>query len=59
MSMKNPMTPAGIEPTTFRIVAQYLNHCATAEGPQGAIKYLTIFQLRAEIQSREILNTRQ
>ena len=23
MSMKNPMTPAGIEPTTFRFVAQH------------------------------------
>ena len=24
------MTTAGIEPATFRIVAQHLNHCATA-----------------------------
>jgi len=24
------MTPAGIEPTTFRFVAQWLRHCATA-----------------------------
>ena len=24
------MTPAEIEPETFRFVAQYLNHCATA-----------------------------
>ena len=30
MSTKNPLTPAGIEPTTFRFVAQHLNHCATA-----------------------------
>ena len=30
MSMKNPMTLAGIEPETFRFVAQHLNHCATA-----------------------------
>ena len=30
MSMKNPMTPAGIEPATFCFVAQHLNHCATA-----------------------------
>jgi len=30
MSMKNPLTPAGIEPATFRILAQHLNHCATA-----------------------------
>ena len=33
MSMKNPPTPAGIEPATFRIVAQHLNHFATG-GPQ-------------------------
>jgi len=25
--MKNPVTPAGIEPATFRFVAQHLNHC--------------------------------
>ena len=30
MVMKNPMTPAGIEPATFQFVAQHLNHCATA-----------------------------
>jgi hypothetical protein len=28
------MTPSGIEPATFRFVAQYLNHCATISGPQ-------------------------
>jgi len=28
--MKDPLTPAGIEPATFRFVAQHLNHCATA-----------------------------
>ena len=27
--MKNPVTPAGIEPATSRFVAQHLNHCAT------------------------------
>ena len=27
--MKIPLTPAGIEPATFRFVAQHLNHCAT------------------------------
>jgi len=31
MSMKNPLTLAGIEPATFRFVAQHLNHCATAK----------------------------
>jgi len=30
MSMKNPLTPAGIESATFRFVAQHLNQCATA-----------------------------
>ena len=28
--MKNPLTPAGIEPATFEFVAQHLNHCAIA-----------------------------
>jgi hypothetical protein len=31
------MTPSGIEPATFRFVAQYLNHCATTSGPQHAM----------------------
>jgi hypothetical protein len=30
------MTPSGIEPATFRFVAQYLNHCATISGPRYA-----------------------
>jgi len=25
--MKNSLTPAGIEPASFRFVAQHLNHC--------------------------------
>jgi len=28
--MKNPLSPAGIEPVTFRFVVQHLNHRATA-----------------------------
>jgi len=38
--MKNPLTPAGIEPATFRFVAQHLNHCATAvrSGPEVSRK---------------------
>jgi len=40
MSMKNPLTPAGIEPATFRFVAQNLNHCATVvrSGPEVSRK---------------------
>jgi len=37
MSMKNPLTPAGIEPETFRFVAQRLNHCATAVPPKSRV----------------------
>jgi len=33
--MKNSLTPAGIEPATFRFVAQHLNHCATASPARG------------------------
>ena len=36
--MKNPLTPAGIEPATFRFVAQHLNHCATAVEGTGHLK---------------------
>jgi hypothetical protein len=35
---KIPMTPSGIEPATFRFVAQYRNHCATAV-PNSKKKY--------------------
>jgi len=28
--MKTPLTPAGIEPATFRFIARHLNHCTTA-----------------------------
>ena len=33
------MTPAGIEPATFRFLAQQLNHCATA------VPYIYIYTL--------------
>ena len=39
--MKNPLTSAGIEPATFRFVAQHLNHSATA-APRSTL-YDTIF----------------
>jgi hypothetical protein len=33
MSLKNPVTPPGIDPGTFRLVAQRLNHYATPGPP--------------------------
>ena len=38
------MTPAGIEPATFRFVVQHLNHCAKAVPSLNYIKlYYTIY----------------
>jgi len=46
MSMKNPVTPAGIEPATFRFVAQHLNHCAIAVPcPYWTLFYLCLSQV--------------
>jgi hypothetical protein len=38
------MTPSGIEPATFRFVAQYLDHCATISGPPQISSQLEIRQ---------------
>jgi len=38
------MTPAGIEPATFRFVAQRLNHCAT-EVPELYLYRLSLLEL--------------
>jgi hypothetical protein len=47
---KNPVKPSGIEPATFRFVAQYLNHCDTAVGVRSLLvtrlKLLFIFLLQ-------------
>jgi hypothetical protein len=42
------MTQSGIEPATFRFVAQYLNHCATISGPHSSI-YISKILLRRQI----------
>jgi len=44
MSMKNPLTPAGIEPATFRFVEPHLNHCATAV-PMGTCRDAKYFKI--------------
>jgi len=38
------MTPAGIEPATFRFVAQHLNHCATM-APTNSDRRNGIFEI--------------
>jgi hypothetical protein len=50
---KIPMIPSGIEPATFRFVAQYLNHCATISGPRyvvgcGKSKHFIVANLSSE-----------
>jgi len=51
MSIKNPLSPAGIEPATFQFLTQHLNHCATAipDGTQNAKKYSGEFRGRRSV----------
>ena len=44
MSIKNPVTPAGIEPATFRSVAQHLNQCY--RGPHTDSRIILKFILK-------------
>jgi len=39
------MTPAGIEPATFRFVAQHLNHCTTAVPIYIMLYYIIILYI--------------
>jgi len=61
MSIKNPLTPAGIEPATFRFVAQHLNHCATAvpnsEGTAVKKKNRTCAELGKRVWQGLVCNT--
>jgi len=38
------MTPSGIEPLTFRFVAQHFNHCATAVPKVGVMLNQTVHE---------------
>jgi hypothetical protein len=43
------MIQSGIDPATFRFVAQYLNHCATSSVPQGQLVTFTYYILESYI----------
>jgi hypothetical protein len=45
MSITKFQTPLGIDPATFRFVAHYLNHCATACPVIIMTKYFIIFAI--------------
>jgi len=48
MSLKNPVTPPGIDPGTVWIVAQHLNHCAI---PQASLCWIVVLIVRRSEQS--------
>jgi len=52
MSMKNPLILAGIEPATFRFVAQHLNHCATAVSPYFVVAVGSNYPFPAWVDSK-------
>jgi hypothetical protein len=47
------MTPSGIEPATFRLVAQYLNHCATISGPHIS-SYSAITESKGDLKNNDV-----
>jgi hypothetical protein len=53
MSLKKPMTPWGIDPGTVRLVAQRLNHYATA-GPSQLGTCKEIIAVCTDIHTRTI-----
>ena len=55
MSMKNPVTLAGIGPATFRFVAQHLSHWATAVPPCFVILALFFKAVTASVFCKSIL----
>ena len=51
MSLKNPVTPPGIDPGTVRLVAQRLNHYATPGplGEEGQVQMLRFKVLQLKV----------
>jgi hypothetical protein len=56
MSIKNPLTPVGIEPATFRFLAQHLNHCATAV-PHTCLMQVLNFHTCPAVGCKKFYNT--
>ena len=50
------MTPSGIEPATFRFVAQHLNHCTTAVPPLALLAHhiFHISRIRVKVDLQEV-----
>jgi len=53
--MKNPLTPAGIEPATFRFVAQHLNRCAITVPTKLVLKLLNCSVSLIEIYRQSVI----
>ena len=54
--MKNPLTPAGIKPATFRFVAQHPNHCATVlqtERVQHEFHYVLVLCVSSVVKKKK------
>ena len=54
MSLKNPVTPPGIDPGTVRLVAQHLNHYAIPDPVYRVIKFLD-FRLKITAANKRLL----
>ena len=48
MSLKNPVTPPGIDPGTVRLVAQHPNHYATPD-PRFIYIYIYIYMINLSV----------
>ena len=58
VSLKNPVTPPGIDPGTVRLVAQRLNHYATQPGDLGKLtdtEEFIFFDVKCHIFHTQIL----
>jgi hypothetical protein len=57
MSLKNPVTPPGIDPGTVQLVGQSFNHYTTPYGISGKAKLLLESYLQNRYKKVEIINS--